>query len=64
MGKHAFTTILETAFQVPKVAAAVWPQSIKRAVAKQAVEIIRVIGLVAREKLAFPMAVKGVFPLR
>ena len=60
MGQQAVGAVLDAVFQVPEVAAALAAQGIQRAVAEQAVEVLRVAGLVAGEELAGPVLGEGV----
>lgn len=57
---HAFAAILNAFFGKTEITAALVSQRVERAVAEQAVEVHRMFGWMAREKLAFPMAEKRV----
>ena len=64
---HAFCAVLVSLFCVPEVTAALFSQCIERAITEQAVESVRLLRLVAREILAFPVLEKCVmfpFPIR
>jgi hypothetical protein len=51
-------TVLDPSADIRKIAAALIAQHIKRAIAEQTVEIIRVIRIVARKVFTFPVAEK------
>ena len=60
MGQQAVGAVLDTVFQIPEIAAAFAAQRIQRAVAEQAVEVLRMVRLMAGKKLARPVLGKGV----
>lgn len=59
--KQAFATILKPVLGVSEIAAATISQCVKRTIAKQAIEILRFICLMAREKFAIFMLKKSIF---
>jgi len=60
MGTQAGRAILDAALRIGKAATAAVAQCVQRTIAKQAIEILRVRVLVAREIGAFPILEKAV----
>ena len=63
MGQQATGAVLDAVFQIPEIAAAFAAQRIQRAVAEQAVEVLRMVRLMAGEELARPVLGEGVSAL-
>ena len=61
MGKEAVCTVLDSFFCVLKISSAPIPQSIQRAIAEQAVKILRIVGFMTGKILTFFVAEKGIF---
>ena len=55
---EAVRAVLDAVLGIFEIAAAVFAQSVERAVAEQAVEVFLVLGLVTREKFALPVLEK------
>lgn len=55
MGNHAVTAILNPRFRIFEAAPAAVPKRVKRAIAKQAVKLLRIFYMVAREKFTILM---------
>lgn len=62
MGYKARGAVLNTFFGIGEMASAAFSQSIKGTIAEQAVKIVRIIGFMTGEILAFLMAKKAVSP--
>mgnify|MGYP004533111461 CR=1 FL=1 len=60
MGQQTTGAVLDAVFQIPEIAAAFAAQRIQRAVAEQAVEVLRMVRLMAGKKLARPVLGEGV----
>ena len=63
MGKKAVTAILDPVLQPAEVSAAFFSKQVERAVAEQAVEIVRVGPWVTGKILAVTIGKKGVMPV-
>jgi hypothetical protein len=60
VGKDAARAILVALFRIPEIAAAALAQRVQGAVAKEAVEAVRVIDPVTGEIFTFPVLEKGI----
>ena len=58
VGHQTVRAVLNAVLGIFEIAAAVFAQSVERAVAEQAVEVFLVLGLVTREKFALPVLEK------
>lgn len=56
VGNHAVTAILNPRFRIFEAAPAAVPKRVKRAIAKQAVKLLKIFYMVAREKFTILMA--------
>ena len=59
VGEHASAAVLEPVFCVLEISSAFRAQGVKRAVAEEAVELLRFAGIVAGEKFTFFVLEKG-----
>ena len=60
MGDHAIAAVLDAVFRIGEIPAALVAKRIKRAIAEQAIEILRIVRLMAGKIFAFRVAKKGI----